>query len=291
MKKAITYLTKDKQSVAAGQKKFSDFSFVPASEEEIKKALGDGVDVPDGYVAGWASTTDLDSYRHVVAKGAFAASISKRGLSGPKGIKLLIGHSWNQVAGVIKVLEYRGDRLWIEAQLNLDIGYVSDAYKAAKMVGGLSFSVGFMLQDYEFKEDDNDREYLLIKRGDLFEVSVVPFPGNEEATMTFIKDGSGGDPLANRETSTYDDDESEETLSSVSEFEKTLVLNGVVKTRAQAHSITQLVKANLDLFRPKEEPASAKATKSGPVLDMNSITAVAKRIAEIKEILSSPVAE
>lgn len=283
------YLTKDRQGVAAGQKALTNFTFQAATAEEIKKALGDG-DVPIGYVAGWASTSDMDSYNHVVVAGAFADAIQQRGLVGPKGIKLLIGHDWAKVAGAIKVLEYRGTRLWIEAQMELEIGYVRDAYLAAKAVGGLNFSVGFMLQDYEWKENPNKSEYLQINRGDLFEVSVVPFPGNEEATMTFIKSGDAANPLENGSNAAYDLENSDETLSSVSEFEKTLVLNGVVKTRTQAHEITKLIKANLDLFKPKEEHASTKGVNTGPVLDLGKITELSARIAEMKAILA-PVAK
>lgn len=187
------YLTKSADTLkfappVEGERRQAQLKFRPASNDELK-ALGENL--PDGYVAGWASTNDLDLYRHRVMKGAFSEAIQKRGLTGPRGIKLLVGHDWNRVAGVIKKLEYRGTDLWIEAQLNLNIGYAKDAYEAAKMVGGLSFSVGFMLQDYAVKGNQEDGEWLQIDKGDLYEVSVVPFPGNEEATMTFIKDASG----------------------------------------------------------------------------------------------------
>lgn len=167
---------------------FGMLKFLPANDtemEEVTKALGK--DLPDGYVAGWASTPDLDLYHHVVKTGAFDDSIKARGLKGPKSIKLLLGHDWDKVAGVILKLETRQKKLWIEAQMNLNISYAKDAYEATKMVGGMNFSVGFMLQDYAFKEDESKNEYLLIERGDLFEVSIVPFPGNEEATMEVVK--------------------------------------------------------------------------------------------------------
>lgn len=288
------YLTKDKQSVVAGQKHTFNLSFQAASDDEIKKALGNGNEAPEGYIAGWASTADIDSYNHKVMPGAFSESIRKRGLKGPKSIKLLIGHSWNQLAGEIKVLEYRGDRLWIEAQLELSIGYVRDAYTAAKILGGTNFSVGFMLQDYEWKENSDKSEFLQINRGDLFEVSVVPFPGNEEATMTFIKSSDDEkNPLAKSGNADYVDDDSDGTMSSVSEFEKTLVLNGVVKSRNQAREITKLIKANLKLFEPKEEPVSptGQQEKTGPVLDLNKITSLSAKLAEMKAILQAPVAQ
>lgn len=169
------------------------WDFVPATKKELKavaKELG-LEDVPKGYIAGYASTTSLDLHRDVVLAGAFDDSIKARGLSGPHGVKLLLGHDPNKLAGEIRVLETRGDKLWIEAQLELDISYVKDAYRAAKIAGGVSFSVGFRLQDYEFKENESgDFEYLEIKRGDLFEVSVVTFAAQPEAVMTYIKNVS-----------------------------------------------------------------------------------------------------
>ena len=111
--------------------------------------------------------------------------------------------------------------------------------------------------------------------------------------MTFIKSSDDEkNSLANGGNSDYVDDDSDEAMSSVSEFEKTLVLNGVVKSRKQAHEITKLVKANLDLFKPKEEPASTKGTeKKGPVLDLNKITSLSAKLAEMKAILQAPVAQ
>ncbi|MEQ1955385.1 HK97 family phage prohead protease [Mesorhizobium sp. CN2-181] len=154
-------------------------------------------DSSDGVVSGLASTDDMDLYRHVVTAGAFSQSIRKRGLTGPPAIKLLLDHDWTKIAGVIRRLEYRGGRLEIDAKLNLDIDYVRDRYSAMKMLGGFNFSVGFLLQEYEIKTDANKVEYLQINRGDLFEVSLVAFPGNEAATLTSIKQQSleGQSPL------------------------------------------------------------------------------------------------
>lgn len=216
-----------------------ELAFVPATAEE-KAALGEK---PDGYIAGWASTPGLDSYDHIVAPGAFDAAIKARGLKGPRSIHLLLDHNWQQLAGSIEVLETRGGRLWIEAQLGLDITYVRDRYIAAKMIGGVSYSVGFMLQDYEFKEDPiTKKEYLLIKRGDLYEVSVVTFPANEECTMEFIKSRLAPTSIA-----------------SVAEFEKHLRDSGLVKSRDDARRITQVVKSVAALFHNPDGSAPVAA--------------------------------
>jgi HK97 family phage prohead protease len=214
----------------------------PEEWEAVKKALGD--EIPEGYVAGWASTPSLDSYRDVVVPGAFDASIATRGLTGPKGIKLLLNHDWAQVAGVIKVLEQRGNKLWIEAQLNLKISYAADMYEAIKSTGGMSFSVGFFLQEYNIRKDANDRDYFELVKGDLFEVSIVPFPANSDAIMEFYKSAdivleAMGVPLL---------EEEDNICSTLAEFEKMLVSNGIVKSRNDARLVTLEVQQHAHLF-------------------------------------------
>ncbi len=239
--------------------------FKPASEMELK-ALGD--DLPDGYIAGWASTKDLDSYRHRIAPGAFQEAMDERGLVGPRGIKLLIGHNWDKVAGVIKRLEYRNGDLWIEAQLNLNISYARDSYEAAKMAEGLSFSVGFMLEKYAIEKDSDDREWLRIDKGDLYEVSVVPFPGNEAAGMVYVKGR-------------------EAPVKTIAEFEKLMISVGLAKSRNDAKRLTLEVKA---LFAASAKGAGSQDDPPPvivpPVLAAEKVRDLADLVAQMKATLA-----
>lgn len=243
--------------------------FRPASDAEIKLALGieDLSTVPDGYIAGWASTPDLDHYRHVVEPGAFDASINQKGLTGPKGIKLLIQHSASKPAGVITKLETRAGSLWIEAQMDLGISYVNDFYRAAKAVGGLNFSVGFYLEDYSFKKNSDDVEYLHITKAELEEVSVVTFPGNSEATMTFIKDRQ--DPA-----------DLEGPFDTLAQLEKALVATGCVKSRNMAGRITQVVKQNLALF-------GAEVAPPAPLMAQKQLDTLSAILGELRSTLKT----
>lgn len=256
--------------------------FAPATDEELKKALGETI--PDGYVAGWASTSGIDLYGHKVMPGAFAQAIVERGLEGPTGIKALFNHDSGKPVGKICVLEYRGDRLWIEMQLNLKISYARDVYEISKDTGGLNFSVGFMLQDYEFKEDEEEGfEFLQINRGDLYEVSVVVFPGNEEATMDFVK----GMP----DYVGSDEDEEGDEPSTLAEFQKALVAEGLCTSRNHARKITLAVKENAHLFKQvveeKEAPDVTDPSKEErPQLDVTKLNDIAGKLASIKSILA-----
>lgn len=217
-----------------------DLIFTAATPDEIK-AIGD--DLPEGYIAGWASTPDLDRGNDIVKTGAFDESIRVRGLQGPKSVKLLLNHERDRGAGEIIKLETRQGRLWMEAQMNLEITYVRDAYLAAKSAGGYSFSVGFRKEEWAWRVDETvDEEYLEIVKADLWEVSVVPFPMNEECIMTFIK--------------------SDDTIDTLGDFERFIVSKGLVKSRNMARQITLAVKESHHLFQPKTPRLADNDVKS-----------------------------
>lgn len=210
-------------------------------------------DVAEGFIAGTASTAKTDLMGHKVLPGAFDKSIIRNGLNGPKGIKLLAQHKMDRPAGKILKLETVNNDLKIEAQLFLDVSYVKDLYAVAKQIGGLNFSVGFELEDFEFVDEKKaiDGEYLLIKEGNLLEVSVVTFPAQPEATMSYVK--------------------SHETLS---EFEKALVAGEFCRSRNEAQKLAKYIKANSHLFlggaTPVVEPVK---DESHPLLDVHLLKA------------------
>ncbi|MBO4228438.1 HK97 family phage prohead protease [Bradyrhizobium neotropicale] len=221
--------------------------------------------VEEGYIAGIASTPSLDLYGHKVMAGAFDASIRKKGLSGPRGIKLLAQHDWRKPAGVIKRLETIDDNLRIAAQLNLNVSYVRDLHEIAKQNGGLSFSVGFVLEEFDFVENDAGDDSLVIKRGDLMEVSVVTFPAQVEAEMEFVKHAP----------------------NTLTEFEKALVADGLCRSRGEARKLTLAVKNSLHLFHGKP-PTGSESAASQPSSGLDvQLKACSDQIARFKAVLSS----
>jgi HK97 family phage prohead protease len=134
-------------------------------------------------ISGIASSPAVDSYGHSVRPGAFDASIRKRGLTGPQGVKLLAGHAGFPI-GVIKSLRTVGQDLRIEAELNLELQSARDLHSIVKHSGGLNFSVGFRLEEFDIDEKAKPPSpWLFVKKGDLTEVSVVTFPACASATM------------------------------------------------------------------------------------------------------------
>jgi HK97 family phage prohead protease len=242
----------------AGDRIELEMPFAPIDETSL---------TPDGFIKGVASTPSTDLYGHKVLKGAFDHSVRRKGLSGPKGVKLLAHHDWQKPAGVIKRLETVGDKLEIDAQLNLQVSYVKDVYEVAKQNGGLSFSVGFTLEDFEFVDEksakSNDDAYLIIKSGDLMEVSVVCFPACVDAEMTFIKQAD-----------------------TPSEFERALMANGWAHGRNEAQKLHRLIKNSIHLFEPPVLAAS-KTTPARPVLDAHQLKAATDLTARVKALLGA----
>lgn len=226
-------------TVKAGQQ--MQMRFAPATGDDAKVLM----DKPEGYIAGWASTSTIDEYGTIVAKGAFAESLRTKPLTGPKSIKLLLDHDYRKLAGVIHKLEYRGNGLWIEAQLNLKVSYVHDAYHAAKMVGGTNFSVRWFTETYTV--DEKSGVYTITK-GDLREISMVVDPGNVECEMTDIRSN---------------DSEPADTMAA---FERRLITLGYAESRNEARRLTQEVKRHASLFQsPGATPEVVPGVTPPPV--------------------------
>jgi HK97 family phage prohead protease len=227
----------------------------------------DAVDVvEEGFIAGIASTPSTDLYGHKVLKGAFDDSIKRKGFKGPRGVKLLHGHDWNKVVGSIKRMDTVKDALRMEAQLFLDVPHVRDLHTVLKHTGGLSFSVGFMLEEFEFVEEKDikspDDAYLVIKSGDLMEVSIVTFPACLDAEMQFVK-----------------------TVDTVSEFERALVDEHICQSRNQAHKFALWAKQNMHLFDPKPPVLVPPGGSAHPMLDAHVLTPIADLLAKAREVL------
>lgn len=235
--------------------------------------LSDATGVPDGYIAGVASTPGTDRHGHKVMAHAFDASIREKGLAGPGGVQLLIGHDWNKVGGVIKKLETVGNNLLLEGQLNLDVPHGKDMHSVLKHNGGLNFSVGFSLEEFEFNDvmENEDDPWLIVQKGDLMEVSIVTFPSQKDAKMTFVKTGSS-DPVLELET--------------IAEFERAILADGICKSRNEAHKLALWAKSNVHLLQPKLPLLVDKATQPAhPLLDVSLLKPMADLVAKARAAL------
>jgi len=249
-----------------------DMSFAPQVAAEL----------PDGFISGIASSPTIDSYGHVVVPGAFDASIKKKGFGKNGGIKLLAHHDPKFVMGGIKKLRTVGKNLEIEAELALKSARVRDLYEEAKVADGLSFSVGFRLEDFEFTEI-NDEEVFLIKSGELTEVSIVAFPACPDAHMHVIKQEDDLAWLTDIRTALI----ALKDTDTLGELERALAANGFAPSRNGAHKLFAAMKACAHLLQDKpthDGGASSKAPPH-PLLDASMLAPVLKDLAKVQALL------
>ena len=153
------------------EKKFFDTEF------EIH-ALGD-----DGTIEGYGSVFDVkDGYRDSMEKGCFRKSLRKRGAS---KVKMLYQHDSGDIIGKWTQMKEDDKGLYCKGQLLLKLQRAQEVYELLKesVLDGLS--IGFRTVVDEWNTDTRIR---IIKEVDLFEVSLVTFPANQEAVITNVKE-------------------------------------------------------------------------------------------------------
>lgn len=125
-----------------------------------------------------------DSYDDIVVPGAFTSS-----LAAWKAKNALPSMLWqHQIAEPIGVYtEMREDDvgLFVKGRLLIDDDPLARRAHAHMKAGSLTgLSIGYILKDWEY---DRTKEAFLLKDIDLWEVSPVTFPSNDEARVSDVK--------------------------------------------------------------------------------------------------------
>lgn len=132
-----------------------------------------------------------DSHDDVVMSGAFAASL--RAWSDRKALPALLWqHRMDEPIGVYTEMKEDDVGLYVRGRLLIDDDPLAKRAHAHMKAGSLTgLSIGYVLKDWEY---DRSKEAFLLKEIDLWEVSLVTFPSNDEARITTlqprIKNGS-----------------------------------------------------------------------------------------------------
>jgi HK97 family phage prohead protease len=141
-------------------------------------ALEIKADGDDRTVEGWASTFgNKDSGNDIIIAGAFAKSLSQR----PP--KMLWQHDTNELLGVWDVAKETEKGLYVKGRF-ADTPRGNEAYTLAKMGALDSMSIGYSTVDASYDYDTGIRT---LKELELWEVSLVTFPMNDQATITMVK--------------------------------------------------------------------------------------------------------
>jgi HK97 family phage prohead protease len=129
-------------------------------------------------IKGSASTNSLDRAGDIIESSAW----TKGGLDNYKNNPILLfNHDYDRPIGRTKELEVSNDGLEITARVSKAAGEIKDLIKDG-VLG--AFSVGFKVKDADYI---NETDGYKIKDAELFEVSVVSVPCNQNAVFSIAK--------------------------------------------------------------------------------------------------------
>lgn len=163
---------------------------IPAILE--KTVVFDCKDVSDkGDFEGYASLFNIEDLGgDTVIPGAFADTLKKRGAG---GIKMLAHHDRRDIIGVWAELKEDGQGLFASGKLFLDDDDGRKIHTRMKAGALDGLSIGYRIKAEEITDRQAYKRNLI--KLDLFEISVVSFPMQDEARISAVK----GDPLTERE--------------------------------------------------------------------------------------------
>ena len=170
------------------------------SKEFKIKSAGDA-----GTISGYFSTYDRepDAYGDIIAPGAFTETIEKREASGHP-FPLCWNHDLNMIIGKVDSIEDTGNGPLMTASF-FDTPLAQEKREIVKSGVVYQFSFAYDVQDWEEVELEDGRKANELRKVDLFEVSIVPIPANQNAVMTEVKAG--------RRNSKKDDDAIKQAIS------------------------------------------------------------------------------
>ena len=136
-----------------------------------------------GEFTGYASTFggEPDSYRDVIAPGAFAESLERHRLGGTRPA-MLWQHDMKAPVGIWTDLHEDQHGLRVSGRLTLAVEKAKESYALMKD-GALAMSIGFFINEAEPVADG----LRLLKSVELLEISLVAIPANPRAVITEVK--------------------------------------------------------------------------------------------------------
>ena len=144
-----------------------------------------------GMIAGFFSTYDEepDSYGDIIRPGAFAETIKKRTESGHP-FPLCFNHDFSKVIGAVDKIEDTEKGPYIEAHF-LDTALAQDVRKMLKSGAIYQFSFAYDVLGWEEPSEAQRKAGIwnILTKLEVFEISVVTVPANQNAVATEVKSG------------------------------------------------------------------------------------------------------
>ena len=183
----------------------------------------------DGTFTGYGSVfNNVDYGRDLIVKGAFANSLTDYASHGRK-VPMLWQHDSDNPIGFYTSLKEDDHGLLVEGKLLLGVQKAKEAYilMEAGAISGLS--IGYSTNEYSVDEKTGIRSLLDV---DLYEISVVTFPMNDDARINVVKNKI-----------------SEGEMPSLKEFEAILRDVGFSKSQSKAiacHGLSKLLRCEAE---------------------------------------------
>lgn len=125
-----------------------------------------------------------DTYGDVVIAGAFKDSL-QRWSDKCRLPALLWQHKMDEPIGIYTEMSEDNNGLALKGRLLIDDDPLAKRAHAHMKAGSLTgLSIGYILKEWEY---DKEKNVFLLKEIDLWEVSVVTFPANDEARVSDVK--------------------------------------------------------------------------------------------------------
>ena len=144
-----------------------------------------------GTISGYFSTYDRipDSYGDVIAKGAFTETIEKRKASGHP-FPLCWNHDLDQIIGSVNPDDIQDtDKGPLMTASFFNSPLAQEKREIVKSGVVYQFSFAYDVLEAGPVELENGIKANELRKLDLFEVSIVPIPANQNAVMTEVKAG------------------------------------------------------------------------------------------------------
>lgn len=174
-----------------------------------------------GKIAGFFSTYEKtpDSYGDIIEPGAFTKTIAKRKASGHP-FPLCWNHDFSSVIGVVDTIEEKEIGPYIEASF-LDTAQAQDVRKMVQ--SGAVYQFSFAYDVLSWREPTADEKKMgvqnVLQEVEVFEVSVVTVPANQNAVVTDIKSAIEAEVKAGRRNNKSD----EETIQQIIKLAQSLL--------------------------------------------------------------------
>lgn len=139
----------------------------------------------DGLFSGYGSVFGtVDSYREVVAPGAFADTLADIKAKG-RPVPVLWQHRSGEPIGIYTELSEDARGLKVSGRLILDgVARAKEAHALMKAGAVSGLSIGYYVREDSWDEKERVRT---LKKVDLVEISLVTFPANDDARVDAIK--------------------------------------------------------------------------------------------------------